>query len=299
MTEFSLKPLSEGLGFYEKNPNFNSFDRKASHIQKTDSLASLELPDAVLPEKLDLDNFQTYEHLISLLEKPWLGEDENNLNSENKAQSSAGDVFTSSDMPASAAVFVPPPPACRPTSSTAPPPDSVSSTQEKACIPINTKEKKPASSQVFVKENKMKHTLSSSAHLLFEKTFYFSLKAYLIDICVVSLLFFPPLILFTFLTTLDPVATLLSVWLTILFSFLLFAQVYCLLCRLFCFETYGEAVAKIRLFTLRSREAVHPFVLFFRFLLSCLTGIFLLPLLSLIFKRDFMARLTGLYFQKT
>ena len=81
-------------------------------------------------------------------------------------------------------------------------------------------------------------------------------------------------------------------------AFFLFLQMYCLLCRLFCFETCGEAMAKIRLVSPKLKGPAHPFLLFWRALLSCFTGFVLLPLASLLFKKDLTGYLTGLYFQK-
>ena len=120
------------------------------------------------------------------------------------------------------------------------------------------------------------------------------------DTCVASLLFFPPLFLFVFLTQGDLFSVLRILGPKILFAFLFFSQVYCLICRLFCFGTFGEFLAKRKLSRFREDvQEVHPFHLFWRFLLSCLTGVIVLPLLSFIFRKDFMAFLTGLRFQKT
>ena len=58
----------------KKNPIFGSINQKVSRLQKESPLFSLELPDDLLPEKLDLEDSNTYKYLFSLLEKPWLGE---------------------------------------------------------------------------------------------------------------------------------------------------------------------------------------------------------------------------------
>ena len=144
-----------------------------------------------------------------------------------------------------------------------------------------------------------KAQIKSENKLVYKKTFYFPVKAYLIDVCIVSFLFFPPFVLFVFLTQSSPIAVLKSIVFSVLPVFLFFSQIYCLLCRLFCFETFGEAMAKMRLFTLSSSQDVHPYMLFWRFFISCVTGVIFLPLFSLILKKNFTARLTGLYFQKT
>ena len=264
MEDFSLKPLSEGLGFYEDKLIFQSVHKRGDK-KKPPPEFSDHLSDDILPKKLDLDNFQTYEHLLSLLEKPWLGK-ENTLNSESKKQ-----VLFTDTLPAS---------------NSSPTVSSSVLFQGEALSPSDEK-----------KEQKEKTSLHFP--VAFEKTFYFSLKSYITDAFVVSLLFFPPLISFVFLTQSEPEAVLWSIWPKILIAFLFFSQIYCLACRLFCFETFGEALAKVRLSTLGAQTEVHPFLLFWRFLLSCLTGVVCLPLLSLVFRKDFLARLTGLYFQKT
>ena len=258
MEDLSFKPLSEGLGFYEKKSNFNSTSNTTK--EESTSLFSPALPDSLFPAELDLDNSQSYEHLLFQLEKPWLGEEIKEEKKDNIKVSSVVPTF--------------------------PPADS----------PVVKKESKPVvDKNVIVSQVRKKTTCT----LLFEKTFYFSLKSYIVDFFVAGFLFFPSLYLFIFLTQIDPVNVLWSLWPKIFVGFLLFAQIYCFLCRLFCFETCGEALAKIRLYTLQSKKEVHPLLFFWRFLVSCLTGVILLPLISLIFKKDCLARLTGLYFQKT
>ncbi len=286
MEELSFKLLNEGLGFYEKNPFFDSTDQKKTN---RGSLFSSDFSDLDLLENLDLDDVQNYEQLLSLLERPYLGEKENNFQRWTKETS---------------------PPSFSPVA----PSSAVNEKSKYHWLSEDCHKNKKSS--VFSSPTKLARAnqesvssfsaqpvpvedqKTSSADLCFEKTFYFSLKAYLTDAFVVSMLLFPSLILFVFLTQSDPIAVFKLTWLKILFVFLLFAQMYCLLCRLFCFETFGEAFAKIRLSTLRSQKEVHPFRLFWRFFLSCLTGVVFFPLLSALFRKDFMARLTGLYFQK-
>lgn len=257
MEDLSLKPLSEGLGFYEKKPNFNSTGNAAKG--ESTALFSPALPDSLFTAELDLDDSQNYEHLLFQLEKPWLGEEIKEEKKDNVKVS------------------------------------SVSPTSPPANPPVEKKASKPIMNKSVVVSQAQKE---STSPVLFEKTFYFSLKSYIVDFFVAGFLFFPSLYLFIFLTQIDPVNVLWSLWPKIMVGFLFFAQIYCFLCRLFCFETCGEALAKIRLYTLRSKKEVHPLLLFWRFLISCLTGVILLPLVSFIFKKDCLARLTGLYFQK-
>ena len=263
MEDFSLKPLSEGLGFYEDKLSIKSANKKGTRgSNKGDKedernegdkgdkkpLFSELSCNGILPKELDLNNLKTYEHLLSILEKPWLGEKET-IKSELKT----------------------------PVKSSLLPSETLPS-------PLQKKED-------VVPQPKL-NTMS-------EKTFYFSLISYIMDAFVVSLLFFPPLLSFIFLTQSEPQIVLSSIWPKILIAFLFFSQIYCLMCRLFCFETFGEALVKVRLLTLGSKKEVHPFRFFWRFFLSCLTGVVFLPLFSLIFRKDLSARLTGLYFQKS
>ena len=278
--ELSLKPLSKGLGFYEQKPAFYSYpgDRVLFGETKFEEESGWErnaptpsprskgpilpsLPAELLPEEIRKEDWEDplhYEHLISLLEKPYIPS--------------------------------------QPVPSHKAPPPKVSPQQlspQKAPAPVTSPAPTPA----------------------FEKTFYFSIKAYLIDAFSAGLLFLPPFILFLFLTQPNPIEILLALWPKVLIVFLFFTQMYCLLCRLFCFETFGETLTGIRLIPQNrvgdiyaqdtacatdSNSAIdassaHPLTLFFRFLLSCATGFVLLPVLSFIYKKDIMARLTGLY----
>ena len=261
MEDLSFKPLSKGLGFYEKKPDFNSASNVTKEESGSSSLFSPTLPDNLFSAELDLENSQDYEHLLFQLEKPWLGEEVRKEKKNNTKVSSVVPISPSVDSPV----------------------------VKKE--PVVDKGDKDVTVSPVRKEK--------TSSVLLEKTFYFSLKSYIVDFFVAGILFFPSLYLFIFLTQVEPVAVLWSLWPKILVGFLLFAQIYCFLCRLFCFETCGEALAKIRLYTLRSKKEVHPLLLFWRFLVSCSTGVVLLPLISLIFKKDCLALLTGLYFQKT
>ena len=288
MEEISFIPLSEGLGFYEKSQIFNSADEKSVDLQKKTLLSIPELPHLNLPETLDLDDSKNYEHLIALLEKPWLGKNVSGSFSENIPVSPENKEGEKVVQPSSTNIFSPSEPLGKEKVTAQIAPVNPTSSSESA-LGENTISRNTLDKSISIKnENNLVH----------EKTFYFSLKAYFVDACVISLLFFPPFVLFVFLTQSTPIVVLKSVWPHILLAFLFFSQIYCLLCRLFCFETYGEAFAKIRLFTLNSSKETHPYMLFWRFFISCVTGFIFLPLLSLIFRKDFMARLTGLYFRK-
>lgn len=282
MEEFSLKPLSEGLGFYEKPPVFHSDGKDKMEREQEKALLSPELS-----EDLDLEDSKTYKDLLNLLEKPYLGvfQKEGNIPRPEQEMSSFTPV---APLAASSSVSAAPAPAVAPAApAPAPAPAPV-------VAPAAPAAASPAPAVAPVTS-----VQTSASESCFEKTFYFSLTAYITDAFAASLLFFPPLVSFVFLTQADPLGTLWSVAPQMILTFLFFTQVYCFLCRLFCFETFGESLAKIRLFRLQSQKEVHPFLLFWRFLLICLTGVVFLPLISLVFRKDFVARLTGLYFQKT
>ncbi len=260
MEEFSFKLLDEGLGFYEQYPVSES-SAEDPDIKKSGLLFSLKGLD--LPELLDLEDRQSYGKLLSVLERPYLGE---------KAFSPKERFVEKSEK--------------------MPPPFLV---KENRKIPADfaSDQKNPASVS-----DTLNKTEEKAPALWLEKKLCFSLKAYLTDMLAVSVLFFPSFVLFIFLTQSDPVGLLRAVGFQTLLVFILFSQVYCLICRLFCFETFGEALAGIRLLRPRSLKQVHPFRLFFRFFLSCVTGGALIPLLSFLCKKDIMAFLTGLYFHK-
>ena len=282
MEEFSFKPLSEGLGFYEKNPV--GFD------------SSLK--------KWDWEDDQTYNHLLSLLEKTWLEESDDlknkitdnisdNISLTLPANKKISD-FSSKSTPSPATENNPAPSSEKPLPSSKKDGDSPSH-------PLKGPEP-----LVSLFSSEKRNTLSKNNVFKIRNT-CFSLKSCFIDSFLVSLLFFPPFLSYVFLTEPDEIRILKSVWPNILFSFLFFTQIYCLLCRVFCFETFGEAFSKIRLspsslppssLSPVSQKVAPPFLLFWRFVLLCSTGFILLPLLSFILKKDLTARWTGLYFQK-
>ncbi|MDE0119540.1 MAG: RDD family protein [Bdellovibrionales bacterium] len=319
MEEISFKPLSEGLGFYDPplQIGVSGPSKKIADLQKKNFLSSPEWPESLLSGSLDLDNLQNYEHLISLLEKPWLGKKSSGFFSGNRSMILEN---KEEENPASSPVTRTPGLSKNLIKKNTQEPSSVSpvkTTLDRSGQEFTNSElrsflgkslrKLQKTSQVSISASDKKDILNKNTltepslnknQLVPKKTFYFSLKAYLVDTFIISLLFFPPFALFVFLTQPVPMAVLPSVWPQILLTFLCFSQIYCLLCRLFCFETYGEALAKIRLCHLDSSKEVHPYRWLLRFFVSCATGFIFLPLLSLIFRKDFTARLTGLYFQK-
>ncbi len=317
MEEIFFKPLSEGLGFYDPPRHFdmsgsakktdrsrqewasseprspsrgslqnpqNSNQISVTDLQKKNFLPSEEWPDSLLSGTLDLDDSQNYEHLISLLEKPWLGK-------KSTQMPSVSPVKTTIDRTSQEGANSEP---------RSPLEGSLQHPQRASQVTVSAPGQQDISNKNILNSSTLNENKDKKSKIpsLLKKTFYFSLKAYLVDAFVISLLFFPPFVLFVFLTQPAPIAVLPSVWFQMLLVFLCFSQIYYLLCRLFCFETYGETLAKIRLCHLDSSKEVHPYRLLLRFFISCATGFIFLPLLSLIFRRDFMARLTGLYFQK-
>ena len=312
----SLRPLSKGLGFSEPKVDAErSADLKADTegegpkkpLNKPQGSKAFFKPPMFLQagvnEVLDLEDPKTYQALMANLSSPWLGTEEA-INHPLKPLAEHKKL--------SSIIF--PPPATKATSSantqqtnTTTKATSSADTQQtntttKATSSANTQQtntttKATTTSTLPNKQTNAELNKTPALNMGPKKIFFFSPKAFLVDAGVVALLFFPPLILFTLFTQNYPGLVLWQVMPNILISFLLFAQVYCLLCRVFCFETYGEALLKVRLSTLNSKSGP-AIVLFWRFLLSCLTGVITLPICSLIFKKDIMAYLTGLYFQK-
>ena len=277
MEEFSFNLLDEGLGFHEKYPVSEPSARKEdSDIKKTGLLFSLKALD--LPEFLDLEDRQSCRKLLSVLEKPYLGE---------KAFSPAGERFVKNPSKRSF-------PKLKNSSA---PPVAEEKTPARDFFVSDQTTQPLVSEAVFDTPSKPALDKTSKPRALWlEKKLCFSLKAYLTDMLAVCFLFFPSFLLFVVLTQPGPLGLLKALGFKIFLVFILFSQVYCLICRLFCFETFGESLAGIRLFKSRALKEVHPFRLFLRFALSCVTGGALLPLLSVLFKKDIMAFLTGLYF---
>ena len=309
--EFSLKPLSKGLGFYkedmvEGDPAYHLRQARRTFYRPPEEIFSAE------PEKWDLEDSNTYKHLLALLEKPYLGEKPQADppfarvadSSARVADPSSSEGGNMKEIPAFAGMTV----GRDKDPSVGSAHSAVSSVRD--VVPreggnLSTYKKEiPASAGMTVGRDVVPADPADPAFAgmtvaenRIEKTFF--LKAYLIDTLAISLLFFPSLVAFIFLTQPAPLVVAKAVWLKVLVGFLLFSQVYCLLCRLFCFETFGEAGVKVRLCGFNSKKEVSPFHLFWRFGVSCVTGVVVLPLLSFIFRKDLTGRLTRLYFQKT
>ena len=279
--DITLKKLSKGLGFCNKQISFKDF--QSQPIQKNLSLPSV--PDFLLQQPLNLKDENTYKYVLAQLKEPWLGE-------EKAIQMTS---VTSSE------VVLPEGNA------------NVVSHVSEEFDPLLTdepflheelpshKESPVESNDVNVQTATSKKELdsaislhSSPAGLFFKESI--SLKSYIIDGLLMCVLFFSPLYLCAALTQAQPLSALSALWPYILVCFLIFSQIYCCICRLFCFDTYGEVLSKRRLFY--KKNPPHPFHLLWRFIVSCATGVVILPILSMICKRDLSMYLTGLYFQK-
>ncbi len=284
--KLSVKSLSSGLGFY-KLPS--PLSNKKPHLPTSND--QINLPDFLLEDKWDFEDTNTYQKILSNLEKPWLGNTQNqNAGNDKTAHATLN------------------PPAIAP---------------EKSRVII---EKIPNHDLQQNEPNNKKsngsnmHTLLPTKHPKSTESFIipasvFSLKSIVVDAILAGTLFFPCLLLFIFLSEPEPLFILAAVKWPVIISFLLFSQVYCLLCRLFCAETYGEMLSRRRLCKATINRSpnktanpsplsitdtvVHPGFLFWRFLVSCVTGVILLPILSWCLKQDFLGKLTRLHFYET
>ena len=271
--EIRFKKLSKGLGFYNKYSSLNDLRNKS--FQKTLSVPSI--PDFLLQQPLDLKDEHTYEYLLDKLQQPWLGEKvgtKKGSSGFSKETLPRGKVTVSSDSEEEDSKLK----------------DELSSRKESSANSKNLSEVTPSEVQKISSEQ----VISSQSTVSFTECV--SLKSYLVDSCFMVILFFSPLYLCAALTQPQPIKSLLAVWPYILICFLIFSQMYCFICRLFCLDTYGEMLSKRRL--LYNQQPPHPLRLLWRFLVSCLTGVITLPVLTMIFKKDFSAYLTGLHFQK-
>ena len=132
---------------------------------------------------------------------------------------------------------------------------------------------------------------------LFIKSFHFkTVFSSSIDLLLSALFFFPPVFFFIYLSQLDAILILKNTAFTIAIAYLFFYQMYVLLLRTFCLETFGESLARIHLLKKDGNPPTNPSPFFGRFVLSCLTGVIFLPLLSVICRKDLIAHLTRLYF---
>ena len=223
------------------------------------------LPDFLLQDNWDFKDTHTYQQMLSHLEKPWLGEMKK-------------------------------PKPVRPT-------QHIHKTQKL--------EQKMSEQHSSIKNSVTKNLKLNDANYVRADGIYF--KSIFVDTVLASLLFFPCLFLFLFLNETKPALILSATWHKIGLGFLLFTQIYSFLCRLFCSETYGDSMAGRSLYKnqhisneqnlantdILSSSASHPWLLFYRFIISCLTGVLILPILSWCFQSDLLAKLTGLYFYKS
>ena len=285
MEEFSIQPLSEGLGFYDPPqtaaPQVPPSVRagSASQVPPLPFFAD-NIPQEFWPDTWAPQNKKAYDELQALLEKPHLNHPTNSTNALNHSPNNPSPTHNPS-YPATPTNALNHSPTPDPSHNPNPSPN-------------------PSPSPTPTHTTTSKGIKTSGAFLFqgaFSKILHSWVKAGLMDALTASFFFFAPFILFLFLTE-KSMSTLGLLWPQISLAFLLFLQMYCLLCRLFCFETCGEAMAKIRLVSPKSKGPAHPFLLFWRALLSCFTGFVLLPLASLLFKKDLTGYLTGLYFQK-
>lgn len=272
MEDLPIKSLNSGLGFHEFTPSNKTPHLPTKNSQKT------RLPDFLLEDKWDFEDINTYQKILSNLEKPWLGNIQNQLNDENKT---TGTTLKTKSL-----------------------------AQEKSLAVKVTDHNQ--------QQNKHTHSVTQNYQSTeslnnITPTSIFCLKSIIVDVVMAGILFFPCLLLFVFLSEPKPLLILANVKWLVFFAFLLFSQIYCLLCRLFCSETYGEMLSGRKLCKAMTNKTiieksnissitevtVHPGLLFWRFLVSCVTGVILLPILSLCFKKDFLGKLTYLRFYKT
>jgi len=302
MEDISLKPLSDGLGFHEKYKDFNpSIQSEKKPPFSLDF--SEDSSEHLLQDKLDLEDSKTYDYLLSILEKPCLGDKEVDTSffsakkevdkEEVDKKEASSSLNSSTALPRSLdSDLVSTPLFTKPAMDSVIPSFLSGNTISPNTFDPSYKIKKENHSAD--KATKVDNALTP---LNFKNSFYLLLKSGFMDMLLSALLFLPPFMLFVFLTQSNPVSVLVAIWPKILFTFLVFNQIYLLVFRLFCFETYGESVSKIRLFSLTKNQA-HPLLLFWRFLITCLTGVLLLPIMSLFLRRDIIAKLTRLYFYK-
>ena len=267
--DLHFKPLSQGLGFYRKQISLKEETEQNPGFKELGPPSLPSLPDILLKKSLDLNDANTYQSLRQALEEPW-----------QKAQPPKAIPPPASDVPplpqgASAPPFPDsPPPARQEVPPPPPPPGAVSSTL------TNQQED-------FAPEALKTLPLGEAP--------FFHLKSLLADTFLSAVLFFPPLLLFVSLSQTQALGVLWAFKGWILLCFLVFYQIYGLICRLFCFDTYGEALSHRRLY--HKNQLPHPGLLFGRFVISCATGGVGLPLLSLLVKKDLLAVLSRLQFQ--
>ena len=270
-----LKGLSTGLGFYEKQNVLNSAVSDTVLGSKREPRFSIpsSVSDIISSDKaINLEDEKTYERLLFMLEKPWLGEDSTTSSKDSRPEKpSISDSGLQPDI--------------KPAKNTHP----IEQTKKGTIQNVDW-----ISRQI----DKMPQKQAGKEIILPKHDHFFSLKSFLVDSLISGILFFSPLIAVIIYSGMNWVEILWSIRYQVLAAFVLFSQMYCLLCRLFCFETFGETLTDRRLYTGKNRGSPSPVRMFWRFLLSCATGGISLPVLSFLIKRDVQVYLTGLYFQK-
>ena len=267
MEELHLKRLSPGLGFAEKQKPLKQETQDSRAFQKVGPLSIPSVPKDLLMEKINLDEPDIYDRLLSSLKNPWLNEENQKTTQKNNNYS----------MPVG----------------------SQQKTQTSA--PTTSVVQYKTWPQKTIAQNATTEGLTKKTDSIpLQESASFSLKSLLIDSLCSGVLFFSSLCTFIFLTHPQPMIVFTSLWLEITFGFLFFHQIYQMAWRLFCFETCGETLTQRRLAYMNNiNKEVHPLLHLWRFLLMIMTGFITFPLLSLIFKRDLVGTFTGLYFQKT
>ena len=282
-----LKGLSEGLGFYEKQNDLNS--AVVDSIFESKKEPRFSIPPSISElmgseTDLNLEDEKTYERLLFMLEKPWLGEEEEEEETGVKEKSKKASFSVNQ------------------TRGSHKNPDFLKTKEpdfredkKKDKVEKNQSSFKDWTSQQI---DKMSKNSKEKVTIVQKHKDFFSFTSFLTDTLVSGLLFFSPLVGAIMYSGINVMEALWELRYQIIFSFILFSQMYSLLCRLFCFETFGETLTDRRLYTGKNRHHPSPIRMFWRFLLSCTTGGISLPILSLIMKKDLLVYLTGLYFQK-
>ena len=276
MEELHLKSLSPGLGFVEKQKTLKQEAQDSQAFQKVGPLSIPSVPKDLLLKKINLDEPDAYDRLLSSLKNPWLNENEHVEKKPGVQKTMPETVMTPFSIPVGSQQKIwPQPPSTNPPSPTS----KYKTWPQQTTPPVSTAQK----------------TILVSS----QESVFFSLKSLLIDGLCSSILFFPALCTFTLLTHSQPMIVFTSLWLEITFGFLFFHQIYQMAWRGFCFETYGEMLTHRKLaYKNELNKEVHPLLHLWRFLLMTITGFITFPILSIIFKKDLTGKLTGLYFQK-
>ena len=271
MEELHLKSLSPGLGFVEKQKTLKQEAQDSQAFQKVGPLSIPSVPKDLLLKKINLEEPGAYDRLLSSLKNPWLNENKHAVKSSLEQKTTAATPFS-----------IP-----------------VGSQQKIWPQPSSTTPTSPTVKYKSWPQQTTVNTTSKTKLVSSQKSVFFSLTGFFIDTLCSSVLFFPALCTFIFLTHSQPLIVFTSLWLEITFSFLFFHQIYQMAWRVFCFKTYGEILTHRKLtYKNELNKEVHPLLHLWRFLLITTTGFITFPVLSIIFKKDLAGKLTGLYFQK-